>query len=156
MIKKAFFIVFFCLFFSANGAVDLNDNEPSGQVNQANNTPQPQELDAKNSQGQATTNKRLKLAENNPIAALLCKMIRAFTGTIAKIIAVLMIIGLGVNLFSANAINPVSPVTIVSVILGVGMLFSADYVVGKIMGDAGMGGTSSSCDCKYGITCNKI
>ena len=154
MIKKAFFIVFFCLFFSANGAVDLSESEPNNQVNQASNAPKTQESGAKAAQGEVS--KRLKLSENNPIAALLCKIIRAFTGTIAKIIAVLMVIGLGMNLFAANAMNPVSPVTIVSVILGVGILFGADYVVGRIMGDAGTGSASSSCDCKYGISCDTL
>ena len=103
-------------------------------------------------------NSRLNLAEKNPVAALLCKAIRAFTGTIAKVIALLMIIGLAINLFAATTYNPVSPVTVISLVIGAGILFSADLVVGRIIGDAAKGSKESACDCKYGIddeSCNE-
>jgi type IV secretory pathway VirB2 component (pilin) len=149
MLKKLFFILFFCVFFTVNAAVDLGESEPAPSNNNA-----PQKAPEVKA-AQSEVSKRLKLAENNPVAGLLCKAIKAFTGTIAKVIAVLMVIGLALNLFAANTMNPVSPVTIVSVIIAVGMLFSADYIVGKVIGDAGKGG-ASSCDCKYGVSCEKL
>jgi type IV secretory pathway VirB2 component (pilin) len=139
-------------FLSANSAVDLS-GEPEVQTTQAQVNPQQQAGQKAVQPGKVS--ERLKLAENNPIAALICKMIRAFTGTIAKIIAILMVIGLAIALFAANTISPVTPVTIVSVIIGAGILFGADRTLGKIMGDAAMGGSASSaCDCKYGVSCD--
>jgi type IV secretory pathway VirB2 component (pilin) len=146
---KKILILTSCFFFSLNlafGAVELSEEQP---------TTQPQN-NAKTIQKAATgeLSSRISLAEKNPVAALLCKVIRAFTGTIAKIIAVLMVIGLAISLFAANIQHPVNPVTVVSVIIGVGLLFSADYVVGKIIGEAAKGGTASqACDCKYGVDC---
>ena len=105
---------------------------------------------AEQSTNQGVKSKRLLLAENNPVAALLCKAIRAFTGTVAKVIALLMLIGLAINLFAATTYNPVSPVTIVSLIIGATILFSADSVIGLIIGDAAQG-REAACDCKYGI-----
>lgn len=100
-----------------------------------------------------TVNKKLNLAENNPVAALLCKGIRAFTGTISKIIGVILLIGLGINLLQATAMNPINPVTVVSFIIGIGIFFSAEFLIGKLMGDAGYGGDKNrACDCKYGIS----
>ena len=107
---------------------------------------------------QPTSNSRLNLAERNPVAALLCKAIRAFTGTVAKVIALLMVIGLAINLFAATTYNPVNPVTVISLVIGAGILFSADAVVGKIIGEAAKGSKESACDCKYGIdssSCNE-
>lgn len=115
--------------------------------------------ESKSAKAGTTTNRKLNLAENNPIAALLCKALAAFTGTIAKIIAVIMIIGLALVLFSATNMQPITPVTLVSVILGIGILFSADYVIARLLGDAGQGGGSlkKACDCKYGLegACNE-
>jgi type IV secretory pathway VirB2 component (pilin) len=110
-----------------------------------------QQAEGRQSPPQKAVSKKLNLAEKNPVAALLCKGIRAFTGTIAKIIALIMLIGLAVNLFSATTYNPVNPVTVVSLIVGITVLFTADTIIGKIFGDAGMGG-QTSCDCKYGIS----
>ena len=132
--------------FVAVAAVDFADEEapPEASVNQNNSrAPAPTTVQ----------NKKLQFAENNPIASLLCKAIRAFTGTIAKVIAVIMILGLGITMLQATGSSPVSPVVVVSLILGIGMLLSAEKLVGIFTGDSGYGGTGAglSCDCKYGL-----
>jgi type IV secretory pathway VirB2 component (pilin) len=131
--------------FFAVAAVDFADEEAPSDVPS-------NETDSRTTSTKVQ-NKKLQFAENNPIAALLCKAIRAFTGTIAKIIAVFMILGLGITMLQATGTNPVSPVVIVSLVLGIGMLLSAEKLVGIFTGDSGYGGTGAglSCDCKYGL-----
>jgi type IV secretory pathway VirB2 component (pilin) len=126
-------------------AIELSDPSPSKEKSGTSLKDKPAD--------KPTVNKKLNLAENNPVAALLCKAIRAFTGTISKIIAVILLIGLGVTLLQSTAMNPINPVTIVSFIIGIGIFFSSEYLVGKLMGDAGYGGDKNrACDCKYGIS----
>lgn len=129
-------------------SVDFSEDAPSARKDAEQSRSQPQQK----ASGAVTTNKKIKLAENNPIAGLLCKAIRAFTGTVSKIIAVILIMGLGVVLLQATPTSPVSPVTIVSFIIGIGIFFSAEFMIGKLMGDAGYGGDAGkACDCKYGV-----
>lgn len=143
---KLFSAIFLVFFSVANvfAAIDFAD-EPEPQAKSSNSV--------EASKTTETANPRLKLAENNPVAALLCKAIRGFTGTLAKIIAILMVIGLGVALLAATPQSPVTPVTIVSVVIGVGILLSAETLIGILAGEAGEGGGDykKSCDCKYGF-----
>jgi type IV secretory pathway VirB2 component (pilin) len=136
----------------ANAAIEMGgqETEETSQNKEVQSRAQPQSR-APNT----GISKKLNLAENNPIAALLCKVIRAFTGTIAKVLAVILIFGLGIMVLSATSVNPVSPVIVTSLLVGIGMLFSAEYLVGRITGDAGYGGSGKgkSCDCKHGISC---
>ena len=142
-----FFLIFVFLSGSIFAAVDFSEEEDR------TNETQTQVQTIKATSGTKTVNKKLQLAENNPIAAMLCKIIRAFTGTIAKVLALFLIIGLGITIFMATSVNPVSPVTLVGFVLGIGLLFSAEFIVGRLMGDAGQGGGNykKSCDCKYGL-----
>ena len=148
MIMALIFIFMSSFSFLVSAAVDFSDEDTTVSTNDESS----KNAQSMDSRAQKTKNKKLNLAENNPIAAMLCKVIRAFTGTIAKVLAVFMILGLGVTMLSATPTSPVSPVTIVSVILGIGMLFSAETLVGRLMGDAGYGGDAGkTCDCKYGL-----
>jgi type IV secretory pathway VirB2 component (pilin) len=140
------FLMIVSFAFFAVAAVDFAEEETvSNAPSNANN--------AKATTSPRTANTKLKFAENNPIASLLCKAIRAFTGTIAKVIAVFMILGLGITMLQATSTNPVSPVVIVSLILGIAILLSAEKLVGIFTGDSGYGGEGAglSCDCKHGL-----
>ena len=149
---RIFFVSFTFLVINVFGnvalaAVDVSDDTTQSTTTSNNKNLPPAETKPKE------ISKKLNLAENNPVAALLCKGIRAFTGTVAKIIAVLMLIGLGISLLSATQISPVTPVTFMAVIIAVAMLFSSEYLVGRLMGDSGKGGADGmkACDCKYGL-----
>jgi type IV secretory pathway VirB2 component (pilin) len=134
---------------NAFSAIEFSEEESPKTLQ---NQPQAKSATTKAGAG-ATQNTKLILAENNPVAALMCKAIRGFTGTIAKIIAVFMTIGLGVSLLGHTPQNPVTPVTVVSVLIGVGILFSAETLIGLLTGEAGEGGGDykRSCNCKYGL-----
>ena len=144
--------IFLFVFAISNAFSAIEFSEEPENTNTSQNQSQTKNTSVRTG-GVATTNTRLKLAENNPVAALMCKAIRGFTGTIAKIIAVLMVIGLGIALLAATPQSPVTPVTIVSVVVGVGLLFSAETMIGLLTGEAGEGGGDykKSCDCKYGL-----
>lgn len=151
---RIFFISFSFLVINVFGnvvfaVVDVSDD--ATQYSQPNTSKSNNHPAAATGPGKLST--KLNLAENNPVAALLCKGIRAFTGTVAKIIAVLMLIGLGISLLSATQISPVTPVTFMAVIIAVSILFSSEYLVGRLMGDSGKGGVDGmkACDCKYGL-----
>lgn len=134
---------------NAFSAIEFSEEESPKTLQ---NQPQTKSATTKTG-GTATQNTKLSLAENNPVAALMCKAIRGFTGTIAKIIAIFMVIGLGIAMLAATPQNPVTPVTVVSVVIGVGILFSAETLIGLLTGEAGEGGGDykKSCDCKYGL-----
>lgn len=96
-----------------------------------------------------TTNKRLEMAENNPIASTACRAYKLITSGITKAIITLLFIITGIGFF----IGKISWGIVISLGIGTSLTLSSGKLVRVFVGDAGAGGdgTGDVCECKYGL-----
>lgn len=95
-----------------------------------------------------TKNKKIILAEKNPIADILCKGLRAVSNTIAKAIMVFLMIVTGLGFL----LGKVSWGILIAILIGIGVIFGTEKIVGAMVGVGGEGGGTAkrACDCKFG------
>lgn len=125
---RKFFLIFAVLILSANLSLaeDVNTTTTTGQ----------------------TTNKKIIMAEKNPIAATACKAYKFINGGIAKALITLLFVITGIGFF----IGKISWGIVISLIIGTSLTLTSGKLVGVFVGDAGKGGGSGDiCECKYGL-----
>ena len=93
---------------------------------------------------QARVSDKVKFAENNPISDNMCKIYYATTGTIARVIAIFVIVVTAVGFF----LGKVSWGIIISIGIAIGLMFSGRSLLQTFVGPK----ASSGCECKAGTS----
>lgn len=103
---------------------------------------------AGDTEGKITTNKKLQMAENNPVAGVACKAYKLLTHGMTKAIITLLFIITGLGFF----IGKVSWGIVISLLIGTALTLTSGKLVQVFVGDAGAGGGDGDvCECKYGL-----
>ncbi len=95
-----------------------------------------------------TTNQKLKMAENNPVASVACKAYKMVNSGITKAIIVFLFIITGMGFF----IGKISWGIVISLLIGTSLTLTSGRLVKVFVGGAGTGGGDGDvCECKYGL-----
>jgi type IV secretory pathway VirB2 component (pilin) len=95
-----------------------------------------------------TTNQKLKMAENNPVASVACKAYKMVNSGITKAIIVFLFIITGLGFF----IGKISWGIVISLLIGTSLTLTSGKLVKVFVGGAGAGGGEGDvCECKYGL-----
>jgi type IV secretory pathway VirB2 component (pilin) len=97
----------------------------------------------------ASKNKRLKMAESNPVAGIACKAYKVLSSGITKAIIVFLFLITGLGFF----IGKISWGIVISLLIGTVLTLSSGVMVRFFVGSAGGGGngTEDVCKCKHGL-----
>ena len=97
----------------------------------------------------ASNNKRLRMAENNPVAGIACKAYKVLTSGITKAIIVFLFLITGIGFF----IGKISWGIVISLLIGTVLTLTSGTMVRFFVGGAGGGGngTEDVCKCKHGL-----
>ena len=97
----------------------------------------------------ASKNKRLTMAENNPVAGIGCKAYKMLTSGITKAIIVFLFLITGLGFF----IGKVSWGIVISLLIGTVLTLTSGTMVEIFVGGAGGGGNGKEdvCKCKHGL-----